>query len=371
MGEFGQGGAGGQGGLSDYYPGFPGISGTNGIAAGGIRALGSLTVNTILASNSPSNCIGIITDAGHNLSSENSCAFTGVGSLNSTDPMLGPLADNGGPTLTMALLPGSPAIDAGDDAAAPSTDQRGFPRPVGAASDIGAYECNPPQIAALPPDQTVEEASSVDFAVGTFGDPATGYLWFLNETNLVACGMNCWLGLTNCNFSQSGIYTVVLTNSFGAVTSAPVMLNVIPAVERRPVLAINLMGEAGSALNVEYAKSLGPVPNWLPLDQVNLTNPPQYCFDITTPFPTQRFYRAWQSGSPSVAPSLSLPVLVPAITLTGNVGDSLRLDYINAIGPTDAWVTLDTVTLTNTPQLYFDTPSLGQPRRLYRIVPVP
>ncbi len=57
-----------------------------------------------------------------------------------TDPKLGPLADNGGPTLTMALLPGSPAIDAGNTSLAPTTDQRGFPRPAGLAADIGAFE---------------------------------------------------------------------------------------------------------------------------------------------------------------------------------------------------------------------------------------
>jgi hypothetical protein len=62
---------------------------------------------------------------------------------------------------------------------------------------------------------------------------------------------------------------------------------------------------------------------------------------------------------------------VPAITLTGNIGDSIRLDCINQFGPTDAWVTLDTVTFTNTSQLYFDVSSIGQPPRLYRIVPVP
>ena len=56
------------------------------------------------------------------------------------DPKLGPLADNGGPTLTMALLPGSPAIDAGNTSLAPTTDQRGFPRPAGLAADIGAFE---------------------------------------------------------------------------------------------------------------------------------------------------------------------------------------------------------------------------------------
>ena len=104
-------------------------------------ASGSSLVNTLLATNAPGgNSSGALTDLGHNLSSDGSCAFTNVGSLNSTDPRLGLLANNGGPTLTMALLPGSPAIDAGDNASAPPTDQRGIPRPVGAFADIGAYE---------------------------------------------------------------------------------------------------------------------------------------------------------------------------------------------------------------------------------------
>ena len=62
------------------------------------------------------------------------------------DPLLGPLADNGGFTLTHALGAGSPAIDAGDPSNCPATDQRGFPRPVdgdginGPRCDMGAYE---------------------------------------------------------------------------------------------------------------------------------------------------------------------------------------------------------------------------------------
>jgi len=88
------------------------------------------------------------------------------------------------------------------------------------------------------------------------------------------------------------------------------------------------------------------------------------------PLPPERFYRAWQTGTPSVMPSLALHV-VPAITLTGSLGHSVRLDYINRFGPIGAWVTLDTVALTNTSQLYFDTSSIGQPQRLYRLVPVP
>jgi hypothetical protein len=63
--------------------------------------------------------------------------------------------------------------------------------------------------------------------------------------------------------------------------------------------------------------------------------------------------------------------MVPAITMTGPVGGSVRVDYINQFGPTDAWVTLDTATLANTSQLYFDVSAPGQPPRLYRLVQIP
>jgi len=49
----------------------------------------------------------------------------------------------------------------------------------------------------------------------------------------------------------------------------------------------------------------------------------------------------------------------------------VRIDYINAIGPTNAWVTLDTVALTTWPQLYFDVTAFRQPTRLYRLVALP
>jgi S-layer homology domain. len=61
-------------------------------------------------------------------------------SLLSSDPMLDSLTNNGGSTQTMALRASSPAINAGDDASCPSTDQRGVTRPQGSHCDIGAYE---------------------------------------------------------------------------------------------------------------------------------------------------------------------------------------------------------------------------------------
>ncbi len=131
------------------------------------------------------------------------------------------------------------------------------------------------------------------------------------------------------------------------------------------------MGQSGSALNIGYANTLGSTTSWIPLDSVNLTATSQFYFDVTEPLPPQRFYRVWQTATPTVPPSLNWLFMVPAITLTGNISDHLRLDCINQIGPTNAWVALDTVTLTNTTQLYFDISAIGQPQRLYRIAPAP
>lgn len=134
-------GQGGMGGPAGGPPWLNGLPGSNGLAlGGGLASAGAKLINCLLATNVPANCLGELSDLGHNLSSDASCAFTNVGSMNNTDPKLGPLANYGGPTLTMALLAGSPAIDAGDPLAAPLTDQRGYPRPSGMAPDIGAFE---------------------------------------------------------------------------------------------------------------------------------------------------------------------------------------------------------------------------------------
>jgi CSLREA domain-containing protein len=89
---------------------------------------------------------GIMDSLGNNLEDHDLCELDQPTDLPNTDPLLGPLQDNGGPTWTHELLTASPAIDAGDDAACPPTDQRGVPRPQGPASDIGSYEWEPYRI---------------------------------------------------------------------------------------------------------------------------------------------------------------------------------------------------------------------------------
>ncbi len=112
--------------------------------------------NTILTNNTtnsvPSNCLtsgmgGTIlpfNSLGGNISDDDTCSSVMIepSDINSTDPLLGLLADNGGPVPTIPLLPGSIAIDSGTTVAGLTTDARGITRPQCAAFDSGAYEYN-------------------------------------------------------------------------------------------------------------------------------------------------------------------------------------------------------------------------------------
>jgi hypothetical protein len=114
---------------------------------------------------------GTVTSLGYNLASDNGGGFlTGPGDQINTNPMLGPLQNNGGPTFTHALLPGSPAIDAGDPNFTPPPfyDQRGpgFARMANGRIDKGAFE------AQLPMAQSAFSRKTHG-AAGTFDVPLT------------------------------------------------------------------------------------------------------------------------------------------------------------------------------------------------------
>jgi hypothetical protein len=133
------------------------VSGNAAAWGGGLtsRALldaGVVTLTNSIVAKNPSggDCVNdgsSITSHGYNLDSDGSCHLTLSSDLPGTDPSLGPLQDPGGPTLSHALLPGSPAIDAvpwGDNGCGTTllSDQRwqARPQPVGGHCDIGAYE---------------------------------------------------------------------------------------------------------------------------------------------------------------------------------------------------------------------------------------
>lgn len=112
---------------------------------GGTLSLTSSVITGPAGAVGCANRTGHITSGGYNVEQGISCVLHAVGDTD-TDPLLGPLADNGGATQTHALLPGSPAVDRVPVAACVGIDQRGYHRPAGKRCDSGAYE-----VGALPP----------------------------------------------------------------------------------------------------------------------------------------------------------------------------------------------------------------------------
>jgi hypothetical protein len=135
--------AGGSGGGGNVFTGGGTVSATDTILAAGVLESGS----------GGENCAGTPLSSGGFNVEDNQCGVSAPGDKVGANPLLGPLANNGGPTQTQMLLPASPAIDAGNPAGCAdpaggllSGDQRGVVRPQGARCDAGAYESAPPLV---------------------------------------------------------------------------------------------------------------------------------------------------------------------------------------------------------------------------------
>jgi hypothetical protein len=245
-----------------------------------------------------------------------------------------------------------------------------LPGTTGWGTTFGGLPTMPWGILTPPLTQTAEMGSLAGFWVEVTNiPPAAAYQWCFDGTNVIS-GTNSYLALANVQPAEAGAYAVVVTNPYGAVTSAPALLSVIPPVERRIVPALNLTAEVGSFVQLDYAGAFGPGAQWLSLTNVTIESTPQLYFDLSEPPPVQRFYRTSQTNVPGARPVLDMR-LATELPLTGAIGSAVQIDYINQFGPTNAWVTLDTVVLTNSPQLYFDVTMFRQPTRLYRLVAVP
>jgi hypothetical protein len=171
---------------------------------GGIRATSNIwtfsLINSLLAYNQGGNCnISVKGSFTTNLSDDPTCSGFIV-----ADPLIGPLASNGGPTMTHALLPGSPAIDAGSDVLGLKTDQRGSLRPFDgdgngvAKIDIGAYEFDQKPIPSVTPILHLVNTPTAT-ATSTSTATATGKIFFTPLQN-----PNCRLGPDQV-FSSIGV----------------------------------------------------------------------------------------------------------------------------------------------------------------------
>jgi hypothetical protein len=122
---------------------------------GGLLEIGDTILNAGASGENIFNNGGTVTSHGYNVCSDNGGSFlNGPGDQINTDPLLGPLQNNGGATFTHALLPGSPAIDAGDPNFTPPPfhDQRGlcFDRVFNGRIDVGSFEWQPPSLRPCP-----------------------------------------------------------------------------------------------------------------------------------------------------------------------------------------------------------------------------
>lgn len=192
-------------------PAFPGadqlLAITNSTISGNnIHNNGSgVSITNSIVNNSSCTSSAVI-DGGNNLDSGNTCNFTN-NALTNTNPLLGSLGDNGGPTQTMALLSGSPAINVGNATICSNIgnkDQRGVTRPQGAGCDIGAFETGPiiPVVTASNPsaNATLTSLSSItvvfnqDMLDNATADGAEN----INNYILVERGANGSFDTTSC-----------------------------------------------------------------------------------------------------------------------------------------------------------------------------
>jgi predicted outer membrane repeat protein len=119
------------------------------------------------------------------------------------DPLLAPLADNGGPNQTLALQAGSPAIDVGNATTCPSTDQRGVRRPQGSGCDIGAYEVVV-ELSVSPTLVAIDEGDATLTVSGAGFTSGSKVLWngtelpttFVDSMTLVATAASAVIGNT-------------------------------------------------------------------------------------------------------------------------------------------------------------------------------
>ncbi|MCB0021284.1 MAG: hypothetical protein KDE09_25985, partial [Anaerolineales bacterium] len=152
--------------FSGNYPGYGGgIFNDSGTA--------NLAGNVFAASSGGDNCTnsGTLNDNGYNLSDDATCTNGGTGSATNATLNLGDLADNGGPTWTHALLPGSDAIDAiPGGSCLTATDQRGVARPQGSGCDSGAYEATVPDVSITPSSDSIAEGTNTDLTITRVGD---------------------------------------------------------------------------------------------------------------------------------------------------------------------------------------------------------
>ena len=149
----------------------------------------------------------------------------------------------------------------------------------------------------LPTSQTAAPGSSVIYKVSVIGVPPYQYQWLFNN-NPLSGKTNSTLQLLNLQWPNSGSYSVIVSNSVGAVVSAPAILSVMSSLNVHLIPRITLGGDIGYTYRLEYINAVGPTNQWMLLDMVSITNNPQFYYDNSALGLSQRFYRLAFTNAP-------------------------------------------------------------------------
>jgi len=252
----------------------------------------------------------------------------------------GDIADNGGPTETIALADDSPAVDRipldlnGVAFAPPLFDQAGNDRPFGDGFDVGALELDPVRVRILTPpaDTNVVVGSNATFSVTVGGQPPFAYQWFFNGTALSGQTGSSIL-ITNAQTNSQGNFQVVITNDFNSVTSRLAVLTVHEATNSPPVTnSIPLITQQPSDQSVLVGSSA------------------TFAVSATSQLPLfyQWVFRTDPNSSFANVPNATNALLTITNVQLSNSGQ-FRVGISNSVGATNSLIVTLSVTDTNFP----------------------
>ena len=238
-----------------------------------VDASDAISIGHVLFADNVSDVSAAVTSVGYNVIED---AFAGA---HATDVVGIParvavLADNGGPTQTVAPLACSPAINAGNPTASLTTDQRGtgFPRVRQSRQDIGAFESNLtplPCITTQPQPRTVFSGQTLTLSVGAItGRGTLTYQW--RRGGVPISGATSATYTKVAAVADAGSYDVVVGNGSGTVTSNAVMVTVhgAPAITGQPQPRTVFAGQSftlmvtasGTSLTYQWYRGANPIP---------------------------------------------------------------------------------------------------------------
>ena len=228
-----------------------------------------------------------------------------------------------------------------------------------------------PIILVQPQSQTVAYSNSAAFSVIADGIGPLAYRWLLGGAPVFGA-TNSTLMISGATLADAGNYQVVITNTYGSITSGVAVLIVQVAPSFPPLPAKVTYGTSGTTLAIN-ASGTPPLTYQWQLNGTNISGATGASYTISGSATNAGSYTVVVSNAYGTATSGAVSAyffgdlkFYAGITLGGTVGTTYRADYANALtGPTN-WLLLTNLVLPYSPYLVIDPTSPGQGQRFYR-----